>query len=571
MLNIQNVLESRYPTFFDRHTTAARTLSRFLGYLFYESRFQQFGRDYPHLQGFDFVDATLRYFDFTLRLRDSERARIPDSGRVVIAANHPIGSLDGLALLNLVRQVRPDVKVVANELLTTIDPLHPVLLPVNNMGGNTARQNLRNIRAHLESDGALIIFPAGVVSRFGPKGVNDGEWQSGFVKIAQATRSPVLPIFVAGRNSLFFYSLSFLARPLSTLWLVREMFKQSHNTVDARVGNPIPYDNYSTLDASASKLAKMFRKHVYRIARDGRHIFRSIETVAPPENRLLLRRELEQSELLGSTADDKQIFLTRMDTAPVVMREIGRLRELTFRSVGEGTGLPRDIDRFDRDYHHLVLWDAGNLEIAGAYRLGDAASLTASGGVDALYTGTLFEFGPGMRPYFEQGLELGRSFVQPSYQTRHSLDYLWYGIGAFVRRNPRFRYLFGPASISRMYGTEAIARIAWHYATHYNNLALDATPRTPFQIPAELQGKFSAEFNGLDRDGDFRALRDALAEKGLPVPVLYKHYSQATEPEGVSFTAFNVDHDFGDCVDGFVLADLDQLLPRKRRRYLGEA
>jgi len=142
--------------------------------LFYEQRFQQFGRDYPHLEGFDFVEEVLRYFDFSLRLRDSERKRIPASGRVVIAANHPIGSLDGLALLSLVRQVRPDVKVVANQLLTAIGPLHPVLLPVNNMDGNTARSNLKSIRAHLEQDGALIIFPAGEVSRFGPRGVRDG-------------------------------------------------------------------------------------------------------------------------------------------------------------------------------------------------------------------------------------------------------------------------------------------------------------------------------------------------------------------------------------------------------------
>ncbi|TXS92801.1 lysophospholipid acyltransferase family protein [Parahaliea maris] len=569
MLNIQNVLETRYPSFFQRHARSARTLSRFLGFLFYQSRFEQFGRDYPHLRGFDFVDATLGYFDFTLKLRDNERVRIPTSGRVVIAANHPIGSLDGLALLNLVRQVRPDVKVVANDLLTAIEPLHPVLLPVNNMGGNTARQNLRAIREHLEQDGALIIFPAGEVSRFGAKGVKDGEWQSGFVKIASATRSPVLPVFVAGRNSLFFYSLSFLARPLSTLWLVREMFKQSHNAVEARVGKPIPYDNYASLDLSAQKIAKMFRKHVYRIARDRRPIFRSIETVAAPENPLLVKRELEQAEHLGSTADGKQMYLCRMDDAPCVMRELGRLRELTFRSVGEGTGLPRDVDRFDRDYRHLVLWDATDMEIAGAYRLGDARALLARGGKDALYTHTLFEFGPGMQPYLEQGLELGRSFVQPKYQTRHSLDYLWQGIGAFLCRNPEFRYLFGPASISRLYGTEAIARIAWFFSSHYQSMPLEVTPRTPFTIQPELQARLASEYTGLDREEDLKALRDTLAEQGMPIPVLYKHYAGALEPDGVVFTAFNIDHDFGDCVDGFVLADLTRLTERKRKRYLG--
>jgi putative hemolysin len=568
MLDIQAVLESRYPDLARRHRRTTRTLGRFLSLLFHQSRFQQFEKDYPHLEGFDFVEETLRYFDFNLRLREGERARIPASGRVVIAANHPIGSLDGLALLNLVRQVRPDVKVVANELLTAVKPLHPVLLPVNNMGGNTARANLRNIRSHLEEEGALIIFPAGEVSRFGAKGIKDGEWNSGFVKIATATRSPILPIFVAGRNSIFFYSLSALAKPLSTAWLVREMFKQSHNTVDARVGRPVTHELYTANNFSARQIARMFRKHVYRMARDGKPIFRSVETVAPPEARQLLKQELANSELLGKTGDSKQIYLCRMQESPCVMREIGRLREIAFRSVGEGSGLPRDIDRFDAHYLQLVLWDSEELEIAGAYRIGDARQLLAHKGKDGLYTNTLFRFGDSMLPILEQGLELGRSFVQPRYQTKHSLDYLWYGIGAYLQKYPNYRYLYGPASISRFYGKEAMARLAYFFGTHYSSMDLEVSPRDPFIIEPELKARLEAEFSGCDREEDFRALKDALAERGLPVPTLYKHYSQATQPQGVTFTAFNVDRDFGDCVDGFVLADLEQLTPRKRKRYL---
>lgn len=568
MLDIQAVLQSRYPDLAKRHRRTTRTLGRFLSLLFHQSRFQQFERDYPHLEGFDFVEETLRYFDFNLRLREGERARIPSSGRVVIAANHPIGSLDGLALLNLMRQVRPDVKVVANELLTAVKPLHPVLLPVNNMGGNTARANLRNIRSHLEQEGALIIFPAGEVSRFGATGIKDGDWNSGFVKIATATRSPILPIFVAGRNSIFFYSLSALAKPLSTAWLVREMFKQSHNTVDARVGRPVTHEIYTANHFSARQVARMFRKHVYRMARNGKLIFRSVETVAPAESRQLLRQELAGSERLGQTSDSKHIYLCRMQETPCVMREIGRLREMAFRSVGEGSGLPRDIDRFDAHYLQLVLWDSNDLEIAGAYRIGDAGALLNAQGKDGLYTHTLFDYGDGMLPILRQGLELGRSFVQPRYQTRHSLDYLWCGIGAYLRKYPNYRYLYGPASVSRFYGKEAISRLVYFFGTHYNNIDLDVTPRDPFITEPEIAAKLDAEFSGCDREKDFRALKDALADRGLPVPTLYKHYSQATEPKGVTFTAFNVDRDFGDCIDGFVLADLEQLTPRKRKRYL---
>ena len=161
MLNVRSILEQRYPRFFEEHQTTAQTLCRFLGFLFYEKRFQQFEREFPHLKGFDFVEEVLRYFDFNLRLQEKERSRIPDSGRLVIVANHPIGSLDGLALLDLVREVRPDVRVVANEVLSEIKPLQRLLLPVHNMGGNTPKENLRNIRRYLEDEGALIIFPGG--------------------------------------------------------------------------------------------------------------------------------------------------------------------------------------------------------------------------------------------------------------------------------------------------------------------------------------------------------------------------------------------------------------------------
>jgi len=238
--------------------------------------------------------------------------------------------------------------------------------------------------------------------------------------------------------------------------------------------------------------------------------------------------------------------------------------------VGEGTGMPRDIDRFDRDYHHLVLWDANDRAIVGAYRIGNAAQIIAQRGIEGLYTHTLFKFSSMMDKYFANGLELGRSFVQPKYQTRHSLDYLWFGIGAYVRRFPQFRYLFGPASISRQYGNAAISRIAHHYCTHYNQIPVGVQARVPFNVDPTVIKLLSNEQAGVGVEQDFKALRDSLAEQGLPVPTLYKHYSQVTEKDGVTFCAFNIDSSFGDCVDGFVIADLDKLKPRKRERYLGQ-
>jgi hypothetical protein len=230
--------------------------------------------------------------------------------------------------------------------------------------------------------------------------------------------------------------------------------------------------------------------------------------------------------------------------------------------------MPRDMDRFDRDYLQLVLWDPDQLEIAGAYRIGDSGALLASKGPEAIYTHTLFEFGCGMRPVLEQGLELGRSFVQPRYQNRQSLDYLWCGIGAFLQRYPNYRYLFGPVSISRFYGEAAIARIVYHYSCHYGSDELGVSGRNPYLVQPKYQQQLISEFTGTDRAADFKALRAYLAEQGMPVPTLYKHYCEVAEPEGVRFAAFNIDPDFGDCVDGFLVVDLEQLKPRKRKRYL---
>jgi putative hemolysin len=197
MLDIREIVQARYPRFVARHQRMARSLMRFLGYLFYESRFAQFSRDFPGLEGMAFVHGALEYFDFAINISPRERSRIPAKGRVVIIANHPLGSLDGLALLQQVGHIRNDVKVVANDLLTAVKPLAPLLLPVNNMGGTTSRENLKCIRRHLAEEGALIIFPAGEVSRFGVKGVKDGDWQHGFIRIANTAQAPILPIYVA--------------------------------------------------------------------------------------------------------------------------------------------------------------------------------------------------------------------------------------------------------------------------------------------------------------------------------------------------------------------------------------
>lgn len=562
MIRVEELVDTHLPTLRARNPRLSRPLVAALKRLFHEKEFLQFEAQYPHLSGFDFIDQALTHFDFRIRVDQHERERIPVSGRVVIVANHPIGSLDGLALLKLVGDIRRDVKVMANDMLMAIEPLQPLLLAVDNLNERTPKENLRAIYEHLDADGALIVFPAGEVSRLRPQGVRDGHWHGGFLRLARKTRAPILPIFVDARNSAVFYSLSMLAKPLSTLWLVREMFKHSDNQIGLRIGKPIAFRQYQDLAVNTKTTVKLFRKHVYRLAK-GRELFQfssPLVAVAHPENRQALRSELRDCPTLGHTSDGKRICLYRYRNDSAVMREIGRLRELAFRAVGEGTGGRRDIDRFDAEYEHIVLWDDEALEIAGAYRLRQTAGVRP----EQLYSHSLFRFEAGFEPQLIQGLELGRSFVQPAYWGRRSLDYLWQGIGAYLLRHPQIRYLFGPVSISNHYPQAARDQIVRFYRQWFGSATAAVQARNPYRPdPCNFQ-----PFAGLDYAEDFRQLRQTLASMGCTVPTLYKQYTELCETGGVQFFDFHLDADFADCVDGFVCVDLQQVKPARRQRYL---
>ncbi|CAA0084390.1 Uncharacterised protein [BD1-7 clade bacterium] len=579
MISVDAVLAEKLPHFSRKHPVLNRTLSTILKYFLHEREFQAFEEKYPHLEGFDFVEQVLEYFDFDYRVFDREVARIPDTGRVVIVANHPIGSLDGLALLKMIKDVRPDVKVIANELLYAIEPLRSLLLPVDNMSNKTRKESIKDIRKYLESDGAVIIFPAGEVSRFGPSGIKDGRWDKGFLRFAQATNAPILPLFVNGRNSLFFYALSFLSKPASGIWLVREMFKQANQHVDVRVGHAIYPDQYQNLDLKIDAKVKLFKKYVYKLGK-GKHLLGFVpdyETVAHPEDRLLLKREIRQCELLGETSDGKKIYLYNYATNSVVMREIGRLRELTFRAVKEGSGKRRDVDYYDHYYDHIVLWDDTDLEIVGAYRLVQSAKALAhempedKKSLSKLYTQTLFDFNPAMDQCLENGLELGRSFIQPRYWGRRSLDYLWYGIGAYLKKYPHIDTMFGPVSISAAYPDAAKDVLVYFYTRFFACESALVSAPNEYQISDKERARLDAAFDGLnDYKARFAKLRELMGELGESVPTLYKQYTELCHEGGTEFSGFNVDHQFSDCIDGFIVVHVDKVKESKRQRYIGD-
>lgn len=337
IFTVDSMVEKNLPKLNQMPWLAAPTKAM-LRYLLNEKECNDIAAEYAYLKGVDFVEQILTNFNFNYSVPSSEIENIPCEGRVVIYANHPIGSLDALALIKLISKVRPDIKVVANELLMALEPLHSILLPVRNMTGGTPKEHLENIHQHLRGEGVVLIFPSGEVSRLRPYGVTDLHWHSGFLKIAKACNSPLLPIYVDAKNSAAFYGASMIYKPLASLLLVKEMFKQAKRTMPIRIGQLIPKEVVCSNDFPLKTKVKLLKSHLYRIGKNLSPLFTTQNAIAHPESRSELQQALKACELLGETSDNKQIFLYRHSGSNPIMREVARLREVAFRAVGEGSG-----------------------------------------------------------------------------------------------------------------------------------------------------------------------------------------------------------------------------------------
>ena len=295
--------------------------------------------------------------------------------------------------------------------------------------------------------------------------------------------------------------------------------------------------------------------------RDGKIAVQPLVDAVPPDQ---VCAGIQAMPLLGHTTDGREIRCGRLLTGSPVLREIGRLRELTFRAVGEGTGRAIDVDAWDSWYEHIVLWDAAQRKIAGAYRIARGAPVLAAQGLKGLYTASLFDYADDALPRLAAGMELGRSFVVPDYWGSRSIDYLWQGIGAYLRCQPGVRYLFGAVSISAALPREAREQLVAYYQRYYGSVDARAQSRQPFAYRAA-----PSPFGEVDAATAFRVLKANLDALGATLPMLYKQYTELCEPGGARFLAFGVDPDFSDAVDGLIEVDLHRLRPKKRERYLG--
>ncbi len=558
MFSLDSVLDDLWP-----QARPAPWQKRLLKKLFHEEEFRQFAADHRHLKGLDMVEQVLEHLDILCTLPAHDLEQIPAHGPLIVMANHPTGTLDGLALLYAVSRVRRDVKVVTNRMLTHLEPLSSLFIPVDNIGGRTAKSSFTLMEQHLQHAGVLIFFPAGEVSRPTRTGIRDKKWHPGFIKLAGKFRAPLLPVNIHARNSLLFYASTLLAPNLSMLLLMQQMFRRRHSRLPVKIGQQIGWSHWFSPTLSPREMAEQCRQHVLRLGKGLPGIFKTESAIARPEDRATLKRELAQAESLGTTADGKTIYLWQrngQEEAPI-LRELGRLREIAFRAVGEGSGKRRDTDSFDDDYLHLILWDDEDLEIVGAYRF----IPTAMREPEALYSYSLFHYDDKMQDILEHGIELGRSFIQPRYWGRRGLDYLWSGIGAYLARYPHYRYLFGPVSISGGLPPAARDLMVAFYRLWFPAMHPLAASRRPY--PASLP-EVLAQFGGEDYVEDLTRLKSLLGNLGCGIPPLYKQYSELCEPGGVQFIDFGSDPAFNNCVDGLVLVDLCCLKANRYQRYI---
>ena len=532
-----------------------------------------------------FADRNLQCMGVTYSLSDEDRAAIPAKGPVVVVANHPFGGIEGVIFLSLMQSVRPDVRVMANFLLGSIPELKDQFILVDPFGGSgAATSNIRPMKESLRwlrDGGMLCIFPSGEVSSIDLHCglVRDPAWDHKVASMIRKTQATVLPVYFHGCNGPGFHAAGLIHPRLRTVLLPRQISNKKGKEIHLRVGTAIPWKDLEDF-TSDEKLIRFLRLHTYALAERESHRRRPFfirlprafpqEPVASPRPSDMFAREIAalppEQRLLEAGELEVCVALARQ--APALMREIGRLREYTFRAVGEGTGEALDLDRFDKYYWHLFIWNKNRQEVVGGYRIGMADRIVEEYGVKGLYTRTLFRFDERFLNRIQPALELGRSFVRPEYQKAYSpLLLLWKGISAFIGRHPRYRILFGPVSITNEYREtsrnmiiESLRRIRMS-----SDLADLVKPRLPPRSPHRAEWTQLEYRDFFDDMEHVSGLIQEIEPDGKGIPVLLRQYLKL----GGRMVAFNVDPDFGSVVDGLILVDLKGAEPKTLRRYMG--
>lgn len=530
---------------------------------------------------------------------EADLARIPATGPAVVVANHPFGAIEGVVLLQALLRVRPDVKIMANSLLALVPELRGHLITVDPFGSrNAARRNIAPLKEAIRwarGGGLLAVFPAGEVSslQLRKRAVTDPDWSPTVGRIIRISGAPAVPVYFDGANGPLFHLMGLIHPRLRTVMLPRELLNKRSRTVRLGVGRPVPAQKIARF-ASDEQLTQYLRLRTYVLGQRCRRdqgpagVLRALAPrpaapralpapamtpVAPPCDRAALAREIAAQPAPNVLLEqgDYVIVCAQGRYLPTVLPELGRLREIAFREVGEGTGRARDIDRYDDYYHHLVLWNRAAQEIVGAYRLGRADIIAGGYGPAGLYTHSLFDYDQRFLERISPALELGRAFVTAEYRKSYNpLLLLWKGIAAFVSRERRYRLLFGPVSISNDYHPcSKLLMMRFLRANHAPEGGLHKLirPRTPPRLRARRPGGLGfATINTVCPDiEDLASAISDIEADGKGIPVLLRQYLKL----GGTVLTFNRDPDFGDAIDGLMLVDLAHTPPKTLERFMG--
>ncbi len=528
-----------------------------------------------------FAEKFLQNLNIRYHASAADLRRIPARGSAMIVANHPFGFLEGLLLLDLLERIRPDYRIVANGLLSSLAVLRERLIFVNPFQESASPQeNGKSLRAAFEwlhSGGMLVMFPAGEVSymNWRERSVADPKWNTASARLVRKVGCPTLPLFFGGANSLSFQMMGSLHPRFRTLNLARELMGKSKRTIEVRIGSAIAPGVIRGY-ADAESATEYLRARTYLLL--NRALDMPSTEVNPPAKARPVAAPVFPGKLADEIAalppervllstNDFTVCLAPANEIPNVLREIGRCRELTYRELGEGTGNSLDLDEFDDYYQHMVLWSPLDQRVAGAYRLAHTPDVLPKHGIKGLYTSTLFHYGPAFFERIGPALELGRSFVCRDYQKHYApLLLLWKGIARCVHLRPECAVLFGAVSISSEYQSMSQTLIVNFLNGHLaNDLTPWVRPRSRFRRPVTIPKHLEQLSRLLPTVEELSSSLQDLEGDGKGVPVLMRQYLKL----GGQFLGFSVDPNFSNALDALLVADLRTATRSMLERCMG--
>jgi putative hemolysin len=518
----------------------------------------------------DFLNGVLDDCNINFEIPDEDLKRIPKEGPFITISNHPLGGIDGVLLLKLLVEKRTDYKIIANFLLHRVAPLKPYVMPVNPFEDRkdvkSSLTGIKNALLHLREGKPLGIFPAGEVSTYKDGKLNvDKPWEEGAVKLIKKANVPVIPIYFHAKNSRFFYFLAKISDTLRTAKLPSEVVSQRGKIIKVRIGKPISVKDqkeykdipafYEFIRKKTYMLANPFEKaHKLISAQNIKIPKKAAKKITTQKNTDLFIKEVDAlREADGRLLESKnyEVFFASAKEIPNLLHEIGRLREITFREVGEGTNKEIDLDQFDNDYHHLLLWDREVKRLAGAYRMGLGNEIYKKYGINGFYIQTLFRIEPELHQMMSNTIEMGRAFIIGEYQQKPMpLFLLWKGIVHVTLRYPEYKYLMGGVSISNKFSDFSKSLMIEFMKSHYYDpyIAQYIHPKKEYKVKLKDADKdfvFDATKADMQK---FDKIIDEIEPGALRIPVLIKKYVK----QNARLVAFNVDPKFNNAVDGLM-------------------